>query len=140
MTTKTVHATCVAIGDRAVLLIGKSGVGKSSTALELMAYGADLVADDQVILTTDGGTVTASAPATITGLIEAYGIGVLNVKTVPTATIVMIMELDVAEEDRTPLPRTITILGCALPLFYRPKGRSLAPAILQYLRAGISDR
>lgn len=134
------HATCVAVGDRAALLTGASGTGKSTIALELMAYGATLVSDDQVVLVAESDVIVASAPETIAGLIEARGLGVLNAQAKASATIVMVVDLDVLTSDRMPVRRVVTYLGCDLPLFHRPDGPSLAPAILQLLRAGISDK
>ena len=52
----------MAVGDRAVLLTGASGTGKSTIALELMAYGASLVSDDQVVLVAESDVIVASAP------------------------------------------------------------------------------
>ncbi|MCO4847958.1 MAG: HPr kinase/phosphatase C-terminal domain-containing protein [Yoonia sp.] len=138
--TQTVHATCVAVGDNAVLLMGASGTGKSTIALELMAYGATLVSDDQVMLLAENDVIVASAPPTITGLIEARGFGVLKAQAQDSASIVMVVNLDVPAVDRMPARRVVTLLGCDLPLFQRPDGGNLAPAILQFLRAGISDR
>ena len=140
MNTQTAHATCVAVGDRAVLLTGASGTGKSTIALELMAYGASLVSDDQVVLVAESDVIVAFAPPTIAGLIEARGLGVLNAQVKNSATIVMVVDLDFLTAARIPAPRSVTYLGCDLPLFHRPDGRSLAPAILQFLRAGASDR
>ena len=57
-----VHASCVTVQGRGVLITGASGSGKSALALSLMALGADLVADDRVILSLDRGRVMASAP------------------------------------------------------------------------------
>ncbi|MFN3389305.1 MAG: HPr kinase/phosphorylase, partial [Allosphingosinicella sp.] len=48
---ETVHASCVAIGGRAVLIAGRSGSGKSDLALRLIDRGARLVSDDYTILT-----------------------------------------------------------------------------------------
>ncbi|MFQ5437976.1 MAG: HPr kinase/phosphorylase, partial [Paracoccaceae bacterium] len=45
-----VHAGAVAFDRRAVLILGPSGSGKSSLALELMSRGASLVSDDRTIL------------------------------------------------------------------------------------------
>ena len=140
MITQTVHATCVAVGDRAVLLAGASGTGKSSIALELMAYGATLVSDDQVVLVAESDVIVASAPPAIAGLIEARGLGVLKARAKDGATIAMVVDLDVSTSDRMPERRVVTLLGCDLPLFHRPDGVNLAPAILQFLRAGASDR
>jgi RNase adaptor protein for sRNA GlmZ degradation len=75
--TVLVHATAVAIGGRAVLLLGRSGSGKSDLALRLIDRGAVLIADDQVVLTAGAGVLVADAPATIAGLIEARGVGLL---------------------------------------------------------------
>lgn len=140
MSSQTLHATCVAVGNRAVLLMGASSTGKSAIALDLMAYGAILVSDDQVALVAESGVITASAPPTITGLIEARGFGVLQAQTQDSATVVMVMDLDVLSVDRVPKRRAVTLLGCDLPLFHRPDRSNLAPAILQYLRAGQSNR
>ena len=41
------HATCVHINGSGVLIVGRSGSGKSSLAIKLLALGAKLVADDQ---------------------------------------------------------------------------------------------
>ncbi len=41
------HATCVDINGSGVLIVGRSGSGKSSLAINLLALGSKLVADDQ---------------------------------------------------------------------------------------------
>ena len=46
---ETVHATCVAIGGRGVLIAGRSGRGKSDLALRLIDRGAVLVSDDYTL-------------------------------------------------------------------------------------------
>ncbi|MEO1532556.1 MAG: serine kinase, partial [Pseudomonadota bacterium] len=44
------HASAVALGERGLLILGPSGAGKTRLALELVALGAELVADDRVIV------------------------------------------------------------------------------------------
>ena len=134
------HESCVAVDGKAVLILGESGTGKSTLALTLMAFGADLVADDRVILQEDAGQVMASAPATIAGLIEARGVGILNADAIVNARLALVVDLDVVEGERLPTLRQITILGCKLPLLHRVEGIHFGPAILQLLRAGRSDR
>lgn len=134
------HASCVAVGDQAVLIIGASGAGKSTLALELLALGGVLVADDRVILTAKGAALIAQAPATVAGLIEARGVGVLNAAYQDTARVTLVIDLDTKEPDRIPIRRQVTILGCDIPLLYRSKSIHLAPAILQWMRAGRSER
>ena len=46
LSSETVHASCVAIDGRAVLIGGRSGTGKSDLALRLIDRGAALVSDD----------------------------------------------------------------------------------------------
>ena len=140
MTTQTMHASCVAWGDAAVLIKGAAGTGKSALALELMAYGCVLVADDQVLLTCDTGSITASPPPTIAGLIEARGFGILTAGYKPNAKVTCVVDLDLTTTDRIPPPHTVTVSGCDLTLFHRPIGVGIGPVILQFLRAGLSER
>ena len=73
-----IHASCVAIGNKGVLLLGKSGAGKSDLALRLIDEGAKLVADDRTILFVKNGALHARAPATIRGLLEIRGVGIVE--------------------------------------------------------------
>jgi len=73
-----IHASCVAIGARAVLLRGDSGSGKSDLALRLIDAGAELVADDYVALTAEAETVYAAPPERLRGLIEVRGLGLVE--------------------------------------------------------------
>ena len=137
--TQTVHATAIALGGRGALLRGRSSSGKSALALEMMAFGADLIADDRVHLTRADDRVVASCPAALSGLIEARGLGLLRASPADPAPLACVVDLDAVVADRLPLRRHVTILGCALPLLHRPDGVSLAPALLQFLRAGWGD-
>jgi HPr kinase/phosphorylase len=62
---QTVHATCVAWQARAVLIMGRSGQGKSALGLELMSMGCRLIADDRVLLSRLKNQVIASCPDAI---------------------------------------------------------------------------
>ena len=72
------HATCVDFNGKGILLLGPSGSGKSDAALRLMDAGALLVADDQVILTRQGESLTASPPPQIQGMMEVRGLGLIH--------------------------------------------------------------
>jgi serine kinase of HPr protein (carbohydrate metabolism regulator) len=110
----TVHASCVAIGGRAVLIAGPSGSGKSDLALRLIERGASLVSDDYTILEGDFGRLLASPPGTIAGRIEVRGVGIIerpHVEAVPVALLV-----DLARPaERTPEPLAIEYGGVAVP-------------------------
>ena len=64
--TTAVHGVLVEIYGVGVLITGKSGVGKSETALELVKKGHRLVADDCVEIRQEGeDTLVGSAPKLI---------------------------------------------------------------------------
>lgn len=80
--TTAVHGVLVDIYGVGVLITGKSGVGKSETALELVKRGHRLVADDCVeIRQEDQDTLVGSAPDLIEHLLEIRGLGIINVMT-----------------------------------------------------------
>ncbi len=110
-----VHATAVAIGERAVLLLGKSGSGKSDLALRLIDRGAVLVADDQVALTVEDGVLVAAAPPTIAGLIELRGVGIVPERAVAAVAVALAVDLD-APPERLPEPAERVFAGIALPV------------------------
>ncbi len=87
------HASCVAIGNRAVLIEGLSGSGKSDLALRLIDRGATLVSDDYVVIRREGNRLLASAPPALAGKIEIRGLGIVgmaNIDAIPVALVVSI--------------------------------------------------
>jgi serine kinase of HPr protein (carbohydrate metabolism regulator) len=95
LSSETLHASCVAIDGRAVLIEGLSGSGKSDLALRLIDRGATLVSDDYTIVRRHADTLIASAPSNIAGLIEVRGVGLVPmpvVADVPVALIVTISD------------------------------------------------
>ena len=136
---QTVHATAISLDGRGALLRGASGSGKSALALEMMAFGAALIADDRVILSRASDSVIAACPPALSGLIEARGLGLLRAGPAGPAPLCCVVDLDAVIADRLPPRRHVTLLGCALPLLHRPAGVNLAPALLQFLRWGWGD-
>ena len=130
------HASCVALNGRGLLILGRSGAGKSGLALELMARGATLVSDDRTVLTRRGDAVIASAPAAIAGLIEARGIGLLRADVLADAPVFALIDLDQREPDRLPQVRHSIVLGCPVILLLRPDAPQFAAGLLQFLRTG----
>ena len=63
-----------------VLISGKSGIGKSETALELVKRGHRLVADDAVLVKNVRETLVGCAPAVIRFLMELRGIGIVDIR------------------------------------------------------------
>ena len=101
-----------------MLLRGESGAGKSDLALRLIDGGARLVADDRTDLTRDGDRLIARSPATIAGLIEARGVGILRLppsRLATAAIVVLIVDLvDAADVERLPDATREDLLGVSL--------------------------
>ena len=72
------HASAVARGAEAVLLLGPPGSGKSDLALRLIQNGWALLADDQCVLRNVGGMLRVDAPAPLRGLLEVRGLGIFK--------------------------------------------------------------
>lgn len=110
----TIHASTVAIGGRAVVLVGGSGAGKSDLALRLIDRGAVLVADDCTCLVRAGSHLLASVPTTIAGRMEVRGLGILTLPHVADVPVALALELGV-ERERMPPPRTMMLGDVAVP-------------------------
>lgn len=134
--TLNLHATTVGLGDRGLLILGAAGRGKSELALQLMAYGATLVADDRTLITRRGHALVAFAPETIRGMIEMRGIGILAADALEATTLVLAVDLDRQEQERLPPAREWEALGLRLPLLHGVKSIHFAAGLLQYLRSG----
>ncbi|MGP9804798.1 HPr kinase/phosphorylase [Paracoccus sp. NSM] len=132
------HASTVALQGRGLIILGPSGSGKSSLALELMAVGAVLVADDRTDLRAEAGRLIASAPAGIAGRIEARGLGILAAEAAPAA-VTLACDLGAAEDMRLPQWRHAEWLGVRVPLVLGPYRPHLCAALRQMLLAGRLD-
>ncbi len=137
----TMHACFIEVYGEGVLITGKSGVGKSETALELVKRGHRLVADDIVeIRRVSSKTLVGTAPDIIRHMLEIRGIGFLDVKRLygvgavkMTENIQLVVDLerwvDGKEYDRVGLEDHFTeILGIDIPSVKIPvmPGRNLA--------------
>lgn len=74
------HGVLVDLNGIGVLIFGKSGIGKSETALELVKRGHRFVADDAIeIYKLNEDTLEGRAPDLIRNFIEIRGIGILDI-------------------------------------------------------------
>jgi HPr kinase/phosphorylase len=128
--TKTnIHAGCVLVGRKGVLLLGPSGAGKSGLALRLIDEGARLVSDDRTDLFVKDGKLQARAPASIAGLMEVRGLGIIALPHAPSATVALAVQLGKMPE-RLPKPAFYTPLksGQPVPMITLEAGAAGAPA------------
>lgn len=100
--TAAIHGVLVDVYGIGVLIIGKSGVGKSETALELIKKGHRLVADDSVEIRQEAeDLIIGSPPPLLEHLLEIRGIGIIDIMTLfgasairPYKRITLIIELE----------------------------------------------
>lgn len=102
-----IHGTLVQVGDVGVLLVGRSGIGKSECALELVMRGHRLVADDLVLLGyTEEGDLVGWSPELVHHYLELRGIGIVHIPSLlghsavaDQTSIDLVVELAVWEPD-----------------------------------------
>ena len=139
---KQVHASLVKVNGVGVLIIGKSGVGKSESVLALIQQGNQFIADDAVLIKRVGNRFIGEPAPVIKDLLEARGIGIMNIRLVygsrvmlESAEIELVVELiNDSEKEFNRLPENnlkYEILGASLPLYEIPviAGRSTAAMI-----------
>ena len=101
-----VHGELLEVFGIGVLIMGKSSVGKSETALDLVNRGHRLVADDMVDIMAYDNMLTGSSPDNIRHYMEIRGLGIVNVRrlygtgSVKNSTqIELVIELEQWKED-----------------------------------------
>lgn len=139
-----IHASCIQLGacgaafgapeSAGVLILGKSGAGKSTTVLQCLGRGAHLVSDDRCDVCWRDGGLWAAPPATLAGLIEVRGAGILRLPYVPEARIVLVVSLEAGAR----LPEPEVFIPRGLPA---PAGDYAAPPLVRLLPdGGIVDK
>ena len=126
--TTTAHGCMLEYRGIGVLIKGKSGSGKSETAIGLVERGGALIADDHVKIRNVNGKLTAFTDDFSRGFIEMRGIGIINVTNIyglgsirPDAPLDLIVNLrpysDLNEVDRLGITReTENVLGVDIPI------------------------
>ncbi len=141
---ETFHGVLMDIHRLGVLILGKSGVGKSESALDLIPKGSKFIADDIVEIRRISNTkLIGSGPQNIKYLMEIRGIGIVNIKDLFGTTSVMdsreiemVIELEQWDQnneyERLGLEtKSYTILDLLLPYVIIPvsPGRNIATII-----------
>ncbi|MEW6380089.1 MAG: HPr(Ser) kinase/phosphatase [bacterium] len=137
----SIHGVLMDIYGRGVLLLGKSSIGKSECALDLIVRGHRLISDDMVnIKLLPPDVLIGSGPEMIRYHMELRGLGIINIKDLFGVAAVRYrkkIELAVVMEewkkeyeyDRLGLKEsTVNILGVEVPLIKMPvaPGRNMA--------------
>jgi len=142
--TTHIHAVLVDVLGVGVLLTGKSGIGKSECALDLVIRGHRLVADDMVYIKKKmPAALIGQSEEAISHLMEIRGLGIINIKDLYGVSSIrdkkiidMMLELvewdSNHEYDRLGVDdKTSTILGIDIPHICIPvrPGRNLGSII-----------
>jgi HPr kinase/phosphorylase len=130
------HATTIACAGRGALITGASGSGKSGLAIQMLALGADLIADDRTRLWRVEGAIMADVPEAISGQIEARGVGILAAPAGGPVPIALVIDMDRVEPERLPPARMTRIMDVDLPLIRKVENPCFPAAILLYLKGG----
>jgi HPr kinase/phosphorylase len=110
----SVHASAVLVGNRAVLIRGPSGSGKSRLAFDLILAGrsgqippAVLIGDDRVHLEASQGQIVVRPAPGLAGLIEIRGLGIRRCGFIAEAVVGLVVDLWAADAERLPAPETL---------------------------------
>ena len=101
-----IHGVLLSIFGTGVLITGKSGVGKSELALELIQKGHILIADDRVDVIRAHNSIIGFAPKILHGMLEIRGVGIIDVNqmfgstsALEKTTIEMVIQLEKFNND-----------------------------------------
>ena len=123
------HASCVDVNGSGVLIVGRSGSGKSSLAINLLALGSKLVADDQCELVRKNNSFRISKPASLPKSIEIRGVGLVSVPMVNETSLDWVVNMDEVEKERMPTPQFTEIGGFRVPTVFGKDMDDLASRI-----------
>lgn len=141
--TDNLYGVMMNIYGKGIMITGKSGIGKSEVALDLINRGHMLVADDRVDIKRVHNSILCTAPDLLKRMLEIRGLGIVDVTRMFGANtfmnkcqldlhikLIRINELE--EEDRlNPLNSQTNVMGVMIPTITIPitEGKSLSVII-----------
>jgi HPr kinase/phosphorylase len=138
----SIHASAVAIGERAVLIRGAPGSGKSALAFDLILAGrtgllpkTTLISDDRVRLTIRAGELIVSGVKELAGMIEIRGLGIRRTDFLDEAGVGLVVDLGALDAERLPPPEALRteISGVPLPRIPVAAGQHALPLVIAFL-------
>jgi HPr kinase/phosphorylase len=138
----SIHASCVLVGARAVLIRGASGAGKSRLALRLLQAGerrlipfARLVSDDRTLVEARHGRLLARPVPQLAGMIEVRGVGIQKMPFEAFAVVGLVVDLATAAERLPSADQQVAeVAGVCLPRLAVPADCDPLPILLAEMR------
>ncbi len=138
-----IYGVMMSIYGKGVMLTGKSGIGKSELALDLISRGHMLVADDRVDVSLVHNDIICRAPKLLRKMLEIRGLGIVDVTRIfgantylNSCTLDFVIKLvkyeEMEETDRlNPITKTFSVLGVEIPMLVVPvtEGKALSVII-----------
>lgn len=115
---QNIYGSCVSLNDKGILILGKSGMGKSDLCLRLiMERQARLVADDRAEIMLEDNRLYAHFVPSLAGLLEVRGVGLIPFPYQEKSTVDMVVELKEKPQDveRLPEPSFFEYMGLKIP-------------------------
>lgn len=141
--TDNLYGVMMNIYGKGVMVTGKSGIGKSELALDLISRGHMLVADDRVDVSRVHNDILCQAPRLLKKMLEIRGLGIVDVTKLFGANtylnkcnldfIIKLVKFDetVSKDRLNPVNEKVDILGLDIPMLTIPvtEGKSLSVII-----------
>ena len=139
----SIYGVMMNIYGKGIMITGKSGIGKSELALDLIDRGHMLVADDRVDVTRVHKNIICTAPKLLKRMLEIRGVGIVDVTRTFGANaylnrcqldfVIKLVKYDESmESDRlNPINETFNVLGLEVPMLVIPitEGKQLSVII-----------
>ena len=139
-----IHATMLSVFGEGIAIMGKSGIGKSELALELINKDHLFIGDDAIDVISFAGKAMGKAPSISRDFIEVRGVGIINARDmfgvqsiIKQHSLDLIIELVNLDDVISSVERLgkeyekIKISNVEIPKLQIPvsSGRSLAPVV-----------
>ena len=129
------HASGVCFEKKGLLILGKSGSGKSSLALSLLANGARLVCDDRVQLQVKNKILMMTKPSSLPSALEVRGLGLIKVPLITEARVDLIIDMELTSDSRLGGHR-MELFGLEIPCVKGQNFYGLSDAIIVWSKYG----